>query len=549
MDHSRSNISNLLLSDRNKKDKMKKHLDLFSGIGGFAYAIDQVWEGVEHIFCDNDPFCQQVLKKHWPKSIIYEDIKELIADARIKKPRRISKGSRKEISSLGKCDILKKDFTSNPSNNNGGKSSKARGGRSHSVGLCSEKSIDILTGGFPCQPFSQAGKRKGTEDNRYLWPEMLRVIQLTKPKWIVAENVRGLLTMQGGVVFEQVCSDMEAEGYEVQTFIIPAVGVNAPHRRDRLWIIANSRHWNGSRTKDKRKSSRQIQREKNATQPKRSNSDEGKGTPSNSTSNGYQGRRKETGGTERKGEEGRLFKLKGKNSLHPDAISTRLERRSKEGKRLPRQQNRNGSDERRDWRENWFEVATRFCRVDARFPDWLDSSMSDVVEFSNDQNNKNKIKTLPILFKAIQSDKIREKIRGLWTVGEEEVLLETLCQLQKRAGKQEWLFIQSERISEDKVRLLSEYKFARCTPQRRRHNKQRAIQLTDIVPKLSYETSLAIMEAGDILWEAYSTIYSQEVKLDGFELSKARHRVERLKSLGNAIVPQVAIEIMKAIKQ
>jgi DNA (cytosine-5)-methyltransferase 1 len=100
--------------------------------------------------------------------------------------------------------------------------------------------IDILTGGFPCQPFSTAGKRKGTEDERYLWGEMLRAIQEIKPKYVIAENVFGITNIDGGLVFEQVCLDLEAEGYEVQPFIIPAAAKNAPHRRDRVWFIAYS---------------------------------------------------------------------------------------------------------------------------------------------------------------------------------------------------------------------------------------------------------------------------------------------------------------------
>lgn len=158
------------------------HLDLFSGIGGFAYAADQVFKNVEHTFCENNKFCQQILKKHWPESKIYEDIKKF------NQPLR---------------PIL-------------------------------------LTGGFPCQPFSAAGVRRGISDDRYLWPEMLRVVRLTKPEWVIAENVRGILTWQKGVVFEQVCADLEDSGYEVQAFIIPACGVNAPHRRDRVWFVANS---------------------------------------------------------------------------------------------------------------------------------------------------------------------------------------------------------------------------------------------------------------------------------------------------------------------
>lgn len=161
------------------------HLDLFSGIGGFAYAIDQIWDNVQHIFCDNDPFCKKVLAKHWPESEIFDDIKN------ITKPPK----------------------------------------------------ADIVTGGFPCQPFSHAGKKQGSKDDRFLWPSMAQVIRLAKPEWVIAENVYGISTWDGGVVLEQVCLDLEALGYEVQPFIIPAVAVNAPHRRDRVWFIAcNPQH-------------------------------------------------------------------------------------------------------------------------------------------------------------------------------------------------------------------------------------------------------------------------------------------------------------------
>jgi len=97
----------------------------------------------------------------------------------------------------------------------------------------------VLTGGFPCQPFSLAGKRKGTEDDRHLWPEMLRLIREIAPKYVVGENVGGIISWDGGLVFEQVQTDLEAEGYEVQPFILPACAVNAPHRRDRCWFVAN----------------------------------------------------------------------------------------------------------------------------------------------------------------------------------------------------------------------------------------------------------------------------------------------------------------------
>ena len=170
------------------------HIDLFSGVGGFSYAVDQVWEGVEHVFVENDSFCNAVLRKHWPNAYFHEDIETFKYAGR----------------------------------------------------------ADLLTGGFPCQSFSQAGKRLGTADARWLWPEMYRVIRETSPKYIVAENVRGLLNIEGGVVFETVCTDLEDKGYEVQPFVIPACGKGAAHRRDRVWIIAhdNSERREGSWTEE-----------------------------------------------------------------------------------------------------------------------------------------------------------------------------------------------------------------------------------------------------------------------------------------------------------
>jgi DNA (cytosine-5)-methyltransferase 1 len=190
-----------------------KHIDLFSGIGGFAYAIDTVWENVEHIFCDNEPFSQQVLRKHWPNAPIFGDIRTLTTDP----------------DKLGRV--------------HGEPQIEPTEGRYKTLGqfISSSEPPFILTGGFPCQPFSAAGKRKGTADDRHLWPEMLRIIQEVSPRWIVGENVGGLVNWSGGLVFEQVQADLENEGYEVQSFILPAVAVNAPHRRDRIWIVANRR--------------------------------------------------------------------------------------------------------------------------------------------------------------------------------------------------------------------------------------------------------------------------------------------------------------------
>jgi len=161
------------------------HGSLFSGIGGFDLAAE--WMGWNNTFhCEWMPFPRKILNYHFPNSISYED-------------------------------ITKTDFTIH------------RG------------TIDILTGGFPCQPYSSAGKRLGKEDERHLWPEMLRAIQEIEPTYVVGENVRGLVNWSGGLVFEEVCTDLEAQGYEVQPILLPACAVGAPHRRDRVWFVAYSK--------------------------------------------------------------------------------------------------------------------------------------------------------------------------------------------------------------------------------------------------------------------------------------------------------------------
>ena len=185
------------------------HGSLFSGIGGPEIAAEEMgWKNMFH--CEINPFGRKILDYWFPNSKSYED-------------------------------ITKTNFT------------EWRG------------KINVLTGGFPCQPFSCAGQRKGAEDDRYLWPEMLRAIREIQPDWVVGENVAGILSMvQPGsetalgreeslfgevdrerilhrqeYVVETVCNDLEREGYSVQPVVIPACAVGAPHRRDRIWFIAH----------------------------------------------------------------------------------------------------------------------------------------------------------------------------------------------------------------------------------------------------------------------------------------------------------------------
>jgi len=180
------------------------------------------WQNVFH--CEWNTFGQRVLKYYWPDAISYND-------------------------------ITKTDFT-------------IHRGR-----------IDILTGGFPCQPYSNAGKRLGKEDDRHLWPEMLRAIREIQPRWVVGENVLGLVNWSDGLVFHEVQADLEAEGYEVQPFVLPAVSVNAPHRRDRVWFVAYA----------KSAGDRQQQR-KNIKQSNRQFTNNGKiGDATDTNSNGQHG--------------------------------------------------------------------------------------------------------------------------------------------------------------------------------------------------------------------------------------------------------------------
>ena len=159
-----------------------KILDLCSGIGGFSLGLEATG-GFETIaFCEFDPFCQKVLNKHWPEVPIYNDLKEISKD--------------------------EETIRNIPEH-------------------------DLICGGIPCQPFSLAGKQKGKEDDRHLWPFMFKIIEQKKPTWVIVENVGGFVN----VALDDVCLDLEAEGYATQSFIIPACGVEAPHRRDRIWII------------------------------------------------------------------------------------------------------------------------------------------------------------------------------------------------------------------------------------------------------------------------------------------------------------------------
>ncbi len=238
------------------------HIDLFSGIGGFTLAGE--WAGFRTVvFCEKERFCQKILKKHWPEVPIIEEIRNF-------------------------------DGT------------KWRG-------------ATLLTGGFPCQPFSVAGQRRGKKDDRYLWPEMLKVIDEAKPHWILAENVPGIFRM----ALDTVLADLESKGYATGTFIIPACGLNAPHRRNRIWIVAHSQNSNWRAVLSSENEGRRPMEIRRSI------------IHASDSSN---------------------FKGRTKQKIEPGGKA-----------RIEVGEHRRVSE--REWNKNWLEVATRFCRMDDGVPD------------------------------------------------------------------------------------------------------------------------------------------------------------------------------------
>jgi len=169
---------------------MLKHLDLFSGIGGFSLGLESAGLVQTVAFCDFDKYCQKILKKNFPDVHIYGDVKEL------------------------NYDRLKTDGID---------------------------TVDIITGGYPCQPFSVAGSQKGEQDPRHVWPEMFRLIKELRPTWVIGENVGGHIKLGLDTVLE----NLESEGYSSRTFSISASSVGANHKRERVWVVANSRRSSG----------------------------------------------------------------------------------------------------------------------------------------------------------------------------------------------------------------------------------------------------------------------------------------------------------------
>ena len=266
---------------------------LFSGIGGFDLGLERAGMTIKWQV-EIDDFCNKVLEKHWPDVKRYRDIKELRGD---------------EL-----------------------------------------EPVDLICGGFPCQPFSAAGKRRSKEDDRYLWPEMLRVIRAVRPNWIVGENVAGIVSL----ALDDVLSDLENEGYTCQSFIIPACAVNAPHRRDRVWIIA------------RRNSERQLQQEGTQQEQRRWVSDNNKQNAADSES------------TRARLDERQLWRLSeqaDKSDVTPDPYRSGLQTEGTEQQAAGAFEHgimAGGLTDTERWDSSWIPIAADFCRVDDGLPRRMD---------------------------------------------------------------------------------------------------------------------------------------------------------------------------------
>ena len=306
-------------------EKELTHIDLFSGIGGFTLAAE--WAGFRTIaFCEKETFCQKILKKRFGAVVADSEYLRKLQSERSKQDIRKRPGNIPIIPEIRDVD-----------------GTKYRG-------------ATLLTGGFPCQPFSVAGQRRGKEDDRYLWPQMRRVISEARPHWILAENVPGIFHM----ALDTVLADLEREGYATGTFIIPACGLNAPHRRNRVWIVANAKINNAEQFKTR-----------NTGQEGKVISGDGirlwnKLSGSNSpASNASSERLSKPQKSKLKQSIFHAQRNNPETNQHPDNINAQRpgeQRNSKESIGLHGRENSL-------WQEDWHEVATRFCRVDDGIPD------------------------------------------------------------------------------------------------------------------------------------------------------------------------------------
>lgn len=388
---------------------------LFAGIGGFDLGLERA--GMECRWqVEIDPYCQRVLTKHWPNVKRYGDIRQLHGSY------FHPNGESQSTSAVhAEMEIVP----------NGERTSRIL------------PPVDLLAGGVPCQPASCAGKQKGTADDRWLWPEAFRIVREVKPAWVLFENVSGILTLEQGMVFENLLLEMEAEGYEVQTLIIPACAVDAPHRRDRVWIVGYSegvlpqRHAYGQRQGESRGGSR------------------------------------------------------------------------------------------------WSPEPKLGRRFDG-FPAWLDRFIGRGMSH---EESLRSVKTLRELWNPHVSQALWKATRGLDAIQQAQVLFSFVCQYQKGSHKTR-LLLEGKEVSEDFLRELRRKATASSSSYRSEQGQQQSSEYPDPLQMVPQFPPCD----GEANWQRSSWEDGIARVAHGIP-----HRVDRLKALGNAVVPQLVEVIGRAI--
>lgn len=411
------------------------HLSLFSGIGGLDLAAE--WAGFKTVlFCEQNPYCQKVLAKHWPGVPIIDDI------------RSVSRESVREP-------------------------------------------VTVVSGGFPCQPFSHAGKRGGTGDDRYLWPEMLRVIREIEPEWVVAENVPGLLSIDSGMVFEAVLSDLEAAGYETLPLYYPAAGVGANHKRDRIFIVGNSKKLqrNGGAIHSKVS----VERKPICNQP-------------GNTSN---------------------------ESAVADSTVMRWGERNQDD--CWSGEGTGETEERiRPALGGWWSVEPDVGGSFDGFPLWLYRCVGRGLSYGE---SKRKAEVLRKLWSDHVSQTLRKTIRGLDRIQQAQVLFSFVREYEKGIDEAR-ILVAGKEVSEVFLRGLRGEAEIRSAPHRPNEGEQPGGEYPDSMQLLP--RFLAFDSAEDWAGNGWEDAIPRTA-------TGVKNRVDRLKALGNAVVPQQAYPIFKAI--
>ena len=463
---------------------------LFAGIGGLDLGLERagmtvLWQ------VEIDDYCTKVLEKHWPNVARFRDVRE-----------------------CGRHNLAP---------------------------------VDVICGGFPCQPVSYAGRRRGAQDNRWLWPEMLRIVAELKPSWVLAENVPGLISMG---LLDGLCADLEGKGYETGTLVFPACALGAPHIRQRVFILAHINISNGSAELRQQQETRGALIDRGCV-------------PDVPHANGCQQRRRQQ---QERESQGRDTDTTGDGAQTHVADTTGI-RREGNG-RFPSWQHM-GQEEAGSYTaaSNWWTVEPDVGRTLDGFSAWLDkhrdltdqahkSIMAHVLTHE-EVHDANATKTrarevLRILRDSITAEIIQWQTRGYGGVSSQEVLFTYLCKLEEGWSDEAWLQLEGAQAPEDGMRSLRRRNQSDGASSRSEHYQQRTAEHSDALQ----EVSRLLARYSKKAWVDYSrqnAVAALNFWQPGWEDGVARgangipHRVDRLRALGNAVVPQVAEWIGRCI--